>query len=63
MTIRSAAMGIGALAPGPGCGIAVWSLPNFASLQVSANMLYAQRYSHNGVTLRPLLLASTGVGC
>ena len=31
-----AAMGIGALAPGPGCGIAVWTLPNFASLQVRA---------------------------
>eukprot|EP01043_Picozoa_sp_COSAG02_P111805 COSAG02_NODE_47975_length_337_cov_0.852941_1_plen_32_part_10 len=32
-------MGIGALAPGPGCGIAVWSLPNFASLQVGVNMV------------------------
>ena len=34
-----AAMGIGALAPGPGCGIAVWTLPNFASLQVRAIIL------------------------
>ena len=46
----SAAIGIGALAPGPGRGIAVWSLPNFAALQVRGVALCELRHCQDDFT-------------